>query len=228
MKKFIVIGLGNFGLNIASALTENGCEVLGIDKSRDAVEKAKDLISHAIIADSTNRDVLASLPLKDFDAAIISTGQEMAKSILISFYLKEIGIQNIIARAISEDHGEILKKVGVTSVVFPEKDMAIRVANRLSLKNALDYLPLGEDYGITEVRPPSSFKGKTLKELQIPNRFNCQVIAIREKNYSGNKLNSGENQKDFMIAPKAESVVHDDSTLVLIGRNGDIEKIQNL
>lgn len=221
MKKFIVIGLGNFGLNLARVLTENGCEVLGIDKNRDAVETAKDIISHAIIADSTNREVLSSLPLKNFDAAVISTGQEMAKSILISFYVKELGIKNIIARAISEDHGEILKKVGVTTVVFPEKDMAIRIANMLSLKNALDYLPFGRDYGISEVRPPQSFTGKTLMDLQIPNRFNCQVIGIKDDS-------SETGGEKFIIAPKADSVIHQNSTLVLIGRNRDIEKIQNL
>ena len=225
MKKFIVIGLGNFGLNLAKVLTENGCEVLGVDSNKDSVEKAKDIIDHAIIADATIKEVLLSLPLRDFDAAVISTGQEMAKSVLISFYMKEIGIKHIITRAISDDHGEILKKIGVDTVVFPEKDMAIRIANRLSLKNALDYLPLGDDYGISEIRPPSSFFGKTLKDIQIPNRFNCQVIAIREKSKSAN----GEfNQKNFLIAPRAESMITADSSLVLIGRNIDIDKIQNL
>ena len=228
MKKLLVIGLGNFGLNLARVLTENGCEVLGIDSGRDPVDRAKDFVDHAIIADATSREVLSSLPLKDFEAAIVSTGQEMAKSILISFYLKEMGFKNIISRAISDDHGEILKKIGVSSIVFPEKDMAVRIANRLSLKNALDYLPLGEDYGISEVRPPSSFHGKSLKDLQITNRFNCQVVAIRLNPDAEPGETFSDSEKNFLVAPRAESIVSPDSTLVLIGKNRDIEKIQNL
>ncbi|HPO46939.1 MAG TPA: TrkA family potassium uptake protein, partial [Spirochaetota bacterium] len=141
MKKFFIIGLGNFGLNIALTLVENDCEVLGMDSNREVVQRARDFISHAIIGDASNKEVLESLALRDFDGAVISIGQDMGASILIALYIKEIGIPRVIVRAISEDHGKILKLIGVTDVIFPERDMAIRVANKL----ADGHVPFGED-----------------------------------------------------------------------------------
>ena len=228
MKKFLAIGLGNFGFNIARALVDNGCEVLGIDTSSDIVEQAKDYISHAIIADATNKDVLESLSLQDYDAAIVSIGQDMAPSILISLSLIENKVSRIIVRAISEDHGKILKMIGVSDVIFPEQDMAIRLANKLSQKNALDYLPIGQDYSIVEVIPPKSFIGQSLKDLQISSRFNCQVIGIKSGVTGDNPLNDTDQKAGIKIAPTANDIVYDNSILIIIGKDSDIQKIQAL
>ncbi len=228
MKKFIVIGLGNFGLNLSKSLMKNGCEVLGIDTAKETVEHAKDFISHAIIGDASNKEVLESLMLKDFDGAIVSIGQEMALSILISLYLKEIGVPRIIVRAISEDHGKILRMIGVTDVIFPEKDEAFRLANKLTLKNAIDYLPLGEDYGIVEVSPPKSFIGKTLMELKITTRFNCQVIGIKYLHDNKKSLNMADLFSDIKIALSGNDIVPKNSVMIIIGKYSDIDKIQAL
>ncbi len=227
MKKFITIGLGNFGLSIAKTLEENGCEVLGIDPSEHVVEKAKAFISHAVIGDASDKDVLVSLKIRDFDGAIVSLGQEIEPSILISLYLKEIGVKKIIVRAISDDHGKILSLLGVDEVIFPERDMAIRMANRLSLKNALDFLPLGEDYGIIEIFPPKSFIGKSLKDLQITSKFNCQVIAIKSL---ADKKNTGFATKfsSIKIPPRADDIISENSGIIIIGDYKNIEKIQAL
>lgn len=226
MKKFVAIGLGNFGYSIAKTLEENGCEVLGIDTSKEIVEKAKDYISYAVIGDAANKDVLKSLMLKDFDGAIVSIGQGMAPSILISLYLKEIGIDKIIVRAVSEDHGKILKMIGVTEVIYPETEMAVRLANRLSMKNALDYLPLGEDYSITEVIPPKHFRGKSLKELNLIAKYNCQVIALK---YTSDVYGTNTEETEagsLKIPPKADDIITENSIMILIGKDRDIEKIQ--
>ena len=228
MKKFLTIGLGNFGFNIARALVENNCEVLGIDTSNEIVEHAKDYISHAIIADATNKDVLESLSLQDYDAAIVSIGQEMAPSILIALYLIENKVPRIIVRAISEDHGKILKMIGVTDIIFPEQDMAIRLANKLSQKNAVDYLPIGQDYSIVEVIPPKSFIGKSLKDLQIASNYNCQVIGIKSGAAGGNSLDDINRQADIKIAPTANDIVSENSILIIIGKDSDIQKLQAL
>jgi trk system potassium uptake protein TrkA len=226
MKKFFIIGLGNFGFNIALTLVENNCEVLGMDSSRDAVQHARDFISHAIIGDASNKEVLESLALRDFDGAIISIGQDMGASILISLYIKEIGIPRIIVRAISEDHGKILRMIGVTDVIFPEKDMAVRVANKLALKNAMDYLPITDDYGIIEVTPPKSFVGKSLKELQISTRFGCQIIGLKYPPPEG--VSSGIDEKNYKIkiAPKAHDVISADAIMIVIGKHADIDRLQ--
>ncbi|MGB4267544.1 MAG: TrkA family potassium uptake protein [Spirochaetota bacterium] len=226
MKKYFVIGLGNFGFNIARALEENGCEVLGMDIDRELVQRAKDFISHAIIGDASDREVLESLAISDFDGAVISIGQDMAASILIALYLKEIGMQKIIVRAISEDHGKILTLIGVDTVVFPERDMAIRLANKLALKNAMDYLPLTEEYGILEIVPPKSFFNKSLKDLKLSTRYGCQVIGL--KYYAnGNYDDVTDKNAQIKIAPTADDVVTEHSVMVVIGKLSDIERLQN-
>ncbi len=226
MKKFFIIGLGNFGFNIALTLVENNCEVLGMDSNRDAVQHARDFISHAIIGDASNKEVLESLALRDFDGAIISIGQDMGASILIALYIKEIGIPRIIVRAISEDHGKILKMIGVTDVIFPEKDMAIRVANKLALKNAMDYLPITDDYGIIEVIPPKSFIGKSLKDLQISTRFGCQVIGLKLPPAGGTAADIDEKNYAIRIAPTAHDVIPENAVMIVIGRHQDIDRLQ--
>lgn len=227
MKKFFVIGLGNFGFNIAQTLVENDCEVLGMDTNKDTVQMAKDHITHAIIGDASNKEVLESLAISDFDAAIISIGQDMTSSILISLYLREIGIPRIIVRAISEDHGKILNLIGVDDVVFPERDMAIRIANRLSLKNAMDYLPLSEEYGILEVDAPKSFFNKTLKELKISTKFGCQVIGLKNPGMNGDKYDLSGKNVDIKIAPTGDDVVKPNTILIVVGKLTDIERLQN-
>ncbi|MFW5770156.1 MAG: potassium channel family protein [Spirochaetota bacterium] len=227
MKKFFVIGLGNFGINISQTLVENNCEVLGMDSNKEIIQKAKDFITHAIIGDASNKEVLESLAISDFDAAIIGIGQDMTPSILISLYLKEIGIPRIIVRAISEDHGKILKMIGVHDVVFPERDMAIRIANRLSLKNAMDYLPLSDEYGILEVEPPKNFLNKPLKELQISTKFGCQVIGLKDLAHNGDKYDLSGKNVNIKIVPTGEDIIKPNTIMVVVGKLNDIERLQN-
>lgn len=227
MKKFIVIGLGNFGMSLAGTLEDNGCEVLGIDIDRVLVQKAKDSISQAVIGDATNKSVLESLPIKDFDGAVVSIGQELASSILISLYLKEIGIKQIIVRAISEDHAKILKMQGVSDIVFPERDMAIRMGKLLSMKNVLDYLPLTGEYAIMDVTPPESFVGRTIRSLQIGAKFSCQILGIKYSQADSPLMDSS--QKDngsTKIAPLADDIIPEGSVLIVLGRQSDIQRLQ--
>jgi trk system potassium uptake protein TrkA len=227
MKKFVAIGLGNFGLTLAKTLVESGCEVLGVDASRDIVNQAKDFLTHAIIGDASKREVLAALSLKDFDGAVVSIGQEMAPSILISLYLKEIGMKRIVVRAISEDHGKILSQIGVTDVIYPERDMAIKLASKLAFKNVVDYLPLGEEIGIVEVPPPRPFLGKSLKELQIPGKFSCQVIGL--KTYpDGDLLRLNDREAVTKIAPSADDRITEQVVMIIVGRHEDIARIQDI
>jgi trk system potassium uptake protein TrkA len=231
MEKFIVIGLGNFGFNIAKSLMANRCEVLGIDSEKDPVEKAKDILTHAIIGNPANKSVIQSLGVKEYDGVIVSIGQEMISSILIALYLVESGAKRIIARAISEDHEKILKQLGVTDVIFPERDMAIRMGKMISMKNALDYLPMTEDYSIMEMHPPSSFVGKSLKELNIGARFRCQILGMKyndKPDKSASSDNSVEPHIKTIIAPAADEVIKSDYTLIVIGKTTSLEKMQKM
>jgi trk system potassium uptake protein len=224
MKKFLIIGLGNLGYSLSKTLTENGCEVLGIDASKEMVDKAADVIAHAIIADAANKDIIESLTLKDYSAAIVSIGQEMTSSILISLYLIEKKIPKVIVRAISEDHAKILKMIGVHEVIFPEQEVGVRLADRLAEKNVVDYLPLGGDYSFVDIIPPKSFIGSSLKDIQFATRFNCQVIGIR---YHPDEKSVSDKKPNIKTPVTANDIITKDSILMIIGRNEDIETIRN-
>ncbi|MEE9527301.1 MAG: TrkA family potassium uptake protein, partial [Syntrophobacteria bacterium] len=175
MGQFAVIGLGNFGYYLGSYLYEKGHEVIALDISKSQVQKMKDVVSQAVVADATDREALESLGISQVDAAVVCIGTRMQASILATLHLKELGIKSILAKATSEEHGRILKKVGASEIFFPEKDLAIGVASRLDNPNMLDYLPFIEGYSIVELAPPKEYVGKTLKELDLINRFGIQV-----------------------------------------------------
>jgi trk system potassium uptake protein len=223
MKRFVTIGLGNFGCNLGKTLEENNCEVLGIDISQEAVKRASNLLTKTVIANAANRETLESLKLKNFDGAIVSLGQDMSSSILISLYLKEIGIKRIIVRAVSDDHGEILKRIGITEVVFPETAMAVRLGKRLSNKNAVDYLPLGEHYSIIEVLPAKQFIGKTLAEMNFAQQYKCQVVALKIINRQS--VQDIVDEGKIIIPPSGSDIITEDTIMVLIGKDSDLNRI---
>lgn len=227
MKRYIIIGLGNFGVSLAKKMEKNGSEVLGIDISRELIENNKDIISQAVIGDSTNKDLIDSIIPADFDGAVICIGQDITASTLTALYLKEIGIKNIIVRAITADHGKILNKIGISEVIYPETEMAEKLGNRLSMKNALDYLPLSDNHGILEVIPPKSFIGKNLKQLEISSRYHCQIIALKYFKVADDVPDLTE-MITLLLPPVAEDIIKKNSVMVVIGKLSDIKKIQKL
>ena len=214
MGKFAVIGLGNFGFNVAKTLHENGDEVLGIDRNKDRAQRTQNHSSQCIIADATDKSVLETAGLKDMDGVVVSLGENLSASILVTLFLRELGVENIIAKIISEDHGRALEKVGATATVFPERDTAVRLANSLSSPNILDYFPLSPEYSITEVAPPASFIGKSLGQLELLGKHNLNVVAVR-------KL---EPEKTI-INPTVRYTVRKGDILIVLGRREDIDKL---
>ncbi|MBN1499010.1 MAG: TrkA family potassium uptake protein [Spirochaetes bacterium] len=227
MKRYMIIGLGNFGISLARKMELNGCEVLGIDISRELVEINKDVISQAIIGDSTNKDLIDSITPSDFDGAVICIGQDIASSTLTALYLKESGLKNIIVRAITADHGKILTKIGITDVIYPEIEIAEKLANKLSMKNVLDYLPLSEEHGILEVISPISFIGKNLKQLNLSSRFHCQIIAIKYFP-EDNDTHDLTEMISLILPPTAEDIIKKNSIMVIIGKLSDIKQIEKI
>jgi trk system potassium uptake protein TrkA len=215
MKQFVVIGIGNFGKYLAISLYKKGHEVLVIDKVPHLVNELKDQVSQAIVADATDRKTMESLGLKDMDTVVICIGSILSNSILATLTMKDIGVKNILAKAITEDHGRILLKVGANEIFFPEKDLAFTVAERLHNPNMLDYLPFMEGYGIIELAPPKSFIGKTLKELDLINRFGIQVMAIKE--IIPERMN---------MIPTAQFVIKDSDIMILMGPNKALDQLR--
>lgn len=217
MKKFAVIGLGKFGIHVAKTLFEDGREVIAVDSDKARVQAINSHCSEAIVMDATDKDRLGTLGLESLDAVIVSTGTNISSSILICLHLQEIGVKKILAKAVDSDHGKILKKVGASEVVYPEKDMAVRVARGLSTPNIMDFIPLAEDYSLVQVDPPRGFIGKSLKELNLRAKYNVYVIAIKELV-----------PENFVLAPPANFVIKDSDVLMMLGKTDDIKKIKVL
>jgi trk system potassium uptake protein TrkA len=217
MKKYAVIGLGNFGFHVAKALYNDGHEVVAIDTDKAHVQAIDQYSSEAIVMDATDKEALGTLGLDQMDGVIIATGTNLGTSVLICLYLQEIGAKTILAKALDEDHEKILKRVGATEIIHPERDTALRVARSLSTPNALDFIPLAKDYELVQVAPPKEFLDKNLIQLNLRAKYNVQVIAIREL--------SPEN---MVLAPSADFVIKNSDVLILLGRTEDINKIKAL
>ena len=215
MKRAVVIGLGIFGFNIAKDLYENGMEVIAVDKDKEVIQRIKDFSTKAVLADGTDKEVMESIGIQEDDIVIISFGENLAASTLITLHLKEMRVKNIIVKAPNEDHKRVLEKVGATEVIIPEREMADKVAKSIISPNILDYIPLSEDYTISEIVPPASFMGKTIGELHLRTRHHIEVIAVRETL-----------PERLTMVPRAEFVIKDSDVLVVIGKEKDIQKIK--
>lgn len=216
MRSFAVIGMSSFGFFLARELAKEGVEVMAIDLDEEKIEKIKYLVPKAVIADATDRTALETLGLDEIDGVVVSLGQ-IESSVLTTLHLKELKIGRIIAKALSEDHGRILTMVGATEVIFPEKDMALKVARTLTHENILDHVPLAEGYSIVEIAPPSSFKQKSLGELNLRRFYGVQIIVVKETV-----------PEKVVLVPTADYVIKESDILVIMGKDDDLKKIQNL
>jgi trk system potassium uptake protein TrkA len=216
MQRFAVIGLGHFGAHVARTLYESGKEVLALDADPEAVERMAEHATRAAVVDATDRGALEAIGVGDADAAIISLGDRMDLSTLTALHVREMGVGFIAVKALSEEHGRILKALGVHDVIQPEKDMAIRLANRLARTDVVEFLPLLPGYAITEMKAPEDFVGKTLQELALRNTLNVQLVAIHRA--------SGE----MNIVPRAQDRIQRGDLLVLLGENRDLDRVREI
>ena len=216
MRSFAIIGMSSFGYFLARDLVKEEVGVMAIDLDEEKIEKIKPYVQKAVIADGTDRTTLETLGLKELDGVVVSLGQ-IESSLLATLHLKELKIRRIISKALTEEHGKILEMVGATEVVFPEKDMAHRVARTLTHENILDHVPLAEGYSIIEIAPPTSFLRKSLGELDLRRKYGVQVIVVK-----------GLVPENVVLVPTAEYVVKDSDVLVIMGTDKDLKKIQNL
>jgi len=215
MRRVVVIGLGIFGSQLARQLYENGLEVVAIDKNRDVVQRIKDHSTKAVLADATDKEVLESIGIDAKDTVVISFGEDLSASTLLTLYLKEMKVKEIIVKVPNEDYKRILLKVGASEAIIPEREMANKVARSIISPNVLEYLPISEDYTIVELAPPTAFIGKSLADLDLRKKYALQVIAIRD--VLTNKM---------QLVPRASAIIKDSDVLVIIGREDDIRKIK--
>ncbi len=214
MKRFCVIGLGNFGLNVARTLYEDGHEVVAIDIRQERIQQVKDFVSFAVHGDAASPDFLESQGLADMNTVFVAIG-EVAQhvSTLVTLLLKEMGVPRIVVKASSEEHGRILLKVGASHIVFPEKDMAVKTARFFSSANILDYLPVGKGYSITEANAPDAYVGKTLEQLNLRKRYGMTVLAIK-----------AAGSEEVVPLPQSDQIIGEGDLLILFGRSEDLQK----
>ena len=215
MKNYAIIGLGNFGFNIAKKLAEYGTKVLAIDINEERVNEIKNYVQDVVIGDAKNKKFLAEFIDKKFDGVIISIGVNMVDSILAVHHLKEIGVTSIAVKAINDVHAELLQVMGATEIISPEKDIADWLAHRITTPNLLEHIPLTSEFSIVEVACPDKFAGKSLKDLQLRSKFGLLIIAI--KDVLGNQ---------FLLMPDANQKLKPDTLLLVLGKKENISKLK--
>lgn len=209
-----VIGLGKFGFSLAKALTELGIKVVGVDVDPENVRRAQDTLAQTFEADATDDKVLSQLGFQDLDRVIVSTGASMEASILVVLNLQSIGVKDISVKAVSEAHERVLYKLGVPFVVFPEAFVAFQLAHKLAAPGLHEYFGLGSDVATREI-VVDTWTGKTLRELELTNRYQVQVIAFRQ---------SGESE--FRFVPQADRKLREGDVLVLLGKTENIIQVE--
>ncbi len=226
MAQFAVIGLGRFGLSVAKTLTELGQQVLVIDINEELVQEASEFATNAVCIDAADEKTLRSVGIKDVDVAIVSIGTRLDASILVTLALKEIGIREIIAKAITKTQANVLKKVGATRIVSPEIDMGAKLAHSLILPDVIEQINLSSGYSIFETIPPQDFLGKTLEQLRLRVKYDANVIAIKSKRKTTTKKGIEEVQEVLNITPKAEDKIQEGDSLIIVGRRNTIKKLK--
>ena len=213
-KQFAVLGLGKFGAEVALQLAADGCEVLAVDREPELVDAVKDNVARAAIADVTERETLAALGLDAFDGAVIALGESLEASILTCMNLKDLGCRNIIAKVVSPQHENILSKLGVTRVVYPERESARRLAKHLAFASVVDFVPLAPGYSVAEIAQGSELVGRSLGQSDLRRQYGVQVVAIRSLI-----------PEKWHLVPDPNMIIKDSDVLVVIGRDEDLKKI---
>jgi len=217
LKRFAVIGLGKFGFHVAKELFIEGNEVIAIDKNPDRVQEIDPFCTEAIVLDASEKEKLRALGLDEMDGVVVSIGSDVSSSVLLTLHLQEIGVKKLLAKAVDEDHGKLLRKVGATEVIHPEKAMALKVARGLSRPNVLDFIPLTEDFQLLQIAPPPAFIGKSLRQLDLRAIYNVHVIAVKEII-----------PDNTVLVPSADFVIKDSDILIVLGKTVDMKSIKDL
>lgn len=213
-KQIVVFGLGLFGSSLAVNLCKQGCQVMAVDVDTDLVDKIAPYVTQAVAMDATDEETLEGIGIRNFDMAFIAIGANTRDSILVSVLCKEAGIPYVAAKATDDLHAKILRKIGVDRVIFPERDMGMRVAQSVMCPGMLDLLELSDGYQIAEIAVPLSWVGKTLVEVNVRKNYGISVVGIRR----GSK---------FEASPGADSKFFENDVLLVMGKEEQITRWTN-
>ncbi len=212
-QQVMVIGLGRFGTALARELERLGHEVLAVDRNEQRVNEIAPDVTHALQLDAADEDALRAAGAAEFGAAVVAISGDAEPSIFAVMVLKRLGVGNVIAKAGSQLHGEILARVGADRVVFPERETGLRLAHSFNVPNVIDYLDVAPSFGIEKIRPPRSFVGRTLGELDLKGRLGLTPVALRRG-------------KQVFVNPARDERIADGDELILIGRDDKLEHLR--
>jgi trk system potassium uptake protein len=212
-EQVVVIGLGRFGSAVALELERLGHEVLAIDRDEQRVNDIAPDVTHALELDAADEDALRGAGAGDFGTAIVAISGDAEPSIFATMVLKRLGVHNVIAKAGSLLHGEILARVGADRVVFPERETGLRLAHSFNVPNVLDYLDVAPSFGIERIRPPKSFVGRTLGDLDLKGRLGLTPVAVRR----GQRV---------VVNPTRDERIGEGDELILIGRDDKLDQLR--
>jgi trk system potassium uptake protein TrkA len=213
MKRFIVIGLGNFGASVAESLHARGHDVIAVDTDGAAVDRIAPHVTRAAVGDGKQLPVLERIGARGADAGIVSTGDDITASILATLALRDLGVHEVYVKVISRDHARVMEKLGVTETVFPERESALRLGTRIASRGLLNYVSLGAGFSVQEMAVPEAWIGKTLRELELPRRYRISIIALHDV------------LRDEMSAvPAPDARLKDSDTLLVAGADEDLAR----
>jgi trk system potassium uptake protein TrkA len=216
VKQYAVIGLGRFGTSVARNLFRLGQEVLAIDTDEERLKYVAEEVTHTLMADTTDVNVLKSIGIKNFDVVVVGIGENIQSNIMTTLLLKELGVKYVVAKALNKMQGRVLEKVGADRVVFPERDMGKRIAHNLISANFVDFIELAQEFRISEIIAPREMHGKTLKALNLRAKYNVNLILIRRR--------SGE----VIFTPGADDMIQTEDVLLMAGQKDELDKLERV
>ena len=214
-KEFVVFGLGRFGKSIATTLAEGGCEVLVVDNDEDKIHEVADVVTYAVKADVCDAESMESLGVSNFDGAIVAIGENLEASVMVTILAKEMGIPFVLAKAQTEIHAKVLRKVGADKVVFPEKETGMRIAHNLMLGNMFNAIELSSTTSMMELDVLPSWDGYSIKQLNLRAKYKINVIGVKR----------GEN---LDINPDPDEKLTIEDILIVIGNNEVLNKLASM
>lgn len=210
-KEFVVIGLGRFGGSIVRELISQGAQVMAIDASSERVDEYASIATQAVVADSTDENVLKSLGIRNFEHVIIAIGENIQSSILTTLILKDMGVEKITVKAQNDYHEKVLRKIGADFIVHPERDMGIRIANNMLSNTVLDYLELSDEHSIMEIKANDKIAGYSIIDLDIRAQYGITIVGIKRGN-------------DIIVSPQADEKILLGDVMLVIGADVDINR----
>lgn len=227
-KQFGVIGLGTFGSNVAKELAAKGFPVLAIDNKETVVNRISSFVTQAIVADATDDIALKDAGIADCDTVIISMGEDIETSILATLIAKDLGVKNVIVKCVSPWHSKIAVKIGADKVVYPELEMAKKLAQSMASPNILEQIEFSKDYNLVEIIAPEILWGKTIKDSGIRNKYGINIIAIKRQTPIVNDDGQADIKEETNVTPAPDDEILENDVLVVVGRQEQIDKLKKL